>query len=251
MAKQNSYLKIKGRLGDLSFYKMQGEHLVREKSGVDGKRIATDPAYARTRENNAEFARAATAGKLLRTALRSVLLRVADNRVTARMSKEMLRVVKADKVSTRGARNVIDGEAELLEGFNFNSHCPLNTVLYAPYTAAIDRVAGTLQIDVPPFIPENAIASPTGATHFSLICSGAEVDFEGNQFNGDTLLAANLPIDHLTTAAISLTVNVTPASTKPLFLAFGIVFFQEVNDDYYSLKNGVYNAIALVKVSGV
>jgi hypothetical protein len=35
-----------------------------------------------------------------------------------------------------------------------------------------------------------------------------------------------------------------------LFLSLGIEFFQEVNGKRYPLKNGAFNALALVEVSG-
>jgi hypothetical protein len=45
---------------------------------------------------------------------------------------------------------------------------------------------------------------------------------------------------------------VTPASTKPLFLALGLEFYQQVNGQMYALKNGSYNPLSIVKVdSGV
>jgi hypothetical protein len=88
-------------------------------------RIATDPAFQRTRENGAEFGRAGKAGKYLRTALRSLLQNVSDSRMIARLVKEMMRVIKADETNPRGFRNVIDGEAELLKGFEFNANSKL------------------------------------------------------------------------------------------------------------------------------
>jgi hypothetical protein len=53
------------------------------------------------------------------------------------------------------------------------------------------------------------------------------------------------------TVAINQVNTVTPNSTKPLFLALGIEFFQEVNGQMYPLKNGAYNPLALVQVSGL
>jgi len=49
---------------------------------------------------------------------------------------------------------------------------------------------------------------------------------------------------------INLANAVTAASTHPLFLALGIEFYQEVNGQMYPLKNGAFNALALVKVDG-
>jgi hypothetical protein len=35
MAKQTGIIKLKGKIGDLSFYKMRDGHLAREKGGVE------------------------------------------------------------------------------------------------------------------------------------------------------------------------------------------------------------------------
>jgi hypothetical protein len=93
------------------------------------------------------------------------------------------------------------------------------------------------------------IAAPAGSTHFKLISAGAEVDFEVESYVSDTSESSVLAWDAATTTALTLTNNVTGASTKPLFLVLGIEFYQEVNGSMYSLKNGSYNALALVKVS--
>lgn len=250
MAKQNSYLKIKGTLGGLSFYKSRAGHLVREKGGIDGKRIATDPAFARTRENLSEFGRAAQGAQLLRAAFKSTLKLSKDKQLVPRMSRLVMQVVKGDTVSLRGERNMATGNIALLEKFEFNGNTPLEKTFSAAYTATIDRATGVLQVSLPAFVPDEEVSFPAGATHFSLIASGAEVDFYSNGFVVDEAAAANLPLGPLPTAPIDLSVTVTAGSTHPLFLAFGIVFTQEVNGLYYPLKDTSFNAMALVAVSG-
>jgi hypothetical protein len=251
MAKQKGIIKLDGTIGDITFYKSQDGYLAREKGGVSGDRIANDPAFARTRENGAEFGRAGKAGKVLRNAIRNLLQNAADSKMVSRLTTEMLKVVQADATSERGLRNVIDGEIDLLLGFDFNLNGKLGTTLYAPYTATIDRVAGTLVIDVPAFIPLNMIAAPGGATHFKLNSAGAEIDFENETFVVDANSSAVLPIDVNATAVINLANAVTAASTHPLFLVFGIEFYQQVNGNFYSLRNGAFNALSLVAVDGV
>ena len=250
MARQKGIIKLKGTIGDITFYKTKDGHLAREKGGIDAKRIATDPAFQRTRENGSEFGRAGKAGKVLRVAMRLLLLNASDNRVVSRLHKSMVKVIQADTVSERGLRNVIDGEAELLTGFEFNINGKLGTSLFAAYTATIDRVAGTLDIDIPSFIPSNMIAAPSGTTHFKVISGGAEIDFENETSVVETSETAILPWDANATAAINLSNAVTANSTHPLFLALGIEFYQEVNGQMYPLKNGAYNALSLVKVDG-
>ncbi len=251
MAQQKGIIKLKGTIGDITFYKSQDGHLARGKGGISKERISNDAAFQRTRENNSEFGRAGSAGKLLRDAFRTYIQYASDARTVSRLTKAMVEVVKADATSTRGQRNVLDGELEMLEGFEFNIDSKLGSSLYAPYTATIDRVSGQAAVNIPAFIPLNMVAAPKGATHFKIISAAAEIDFENGKFNMVTAESANLPLDANPTAVINLT-NALPAnSTRPLFLILGIDFYQEVNGTMYPLKNGYYNSLALAKVSGL
>jgi hypothetical protein len=250
MARQKGIIKLKGTIGDITFYKSKDGYIAREKGDIDAKRIATDPAFQRTRENGSEFGRAGKAGKILRTALRSVLTNSKDSKMVGRLTQQMVKVIQADLTSVRGLRNVIDGEAELLTGFEFNINGKLGTSLFAPYVGAIDRVTGAITVALDPFVPMNMIAAPIGSTHFKIISAGAEIDFENETFveaHSETVILA---WDAVATIAISLTNTVTPNSTKPLFLAVGVEYYQEVNGQMYPLKNGAYNPLALVKVDG-
>lgn len=251
MAKQRGIIKIEGTLGDITFLKTQDGYLAKEKTHISAGRIASDAAFQRTRENNAEFGRAGKAGKLLRNAVRTLLQNAKDGRVTSRLTKEMMRVIKADATSTRGQRNVIDGETELLQGFEFNNRAVLSTTLYVKYTAAINRVTGALDVSIPAFIPANEIVAPDGATHFKLVTAGAEIDFSNETFVDAADQSPVLPWNTDPVAAFSLANPVTAASTVPLFVLLGIQFFQQVNGVNYSLKNGAYNALSVVAVSGV
>lgn len=250
MAQQKGILPLKGTIGNINFYKTKDGYLAREKTSVNKERIANDPAFARTRENGAEFGRAGAAGKVLRTALRSLLLNTADSRMLSRLTREMMKVIQADAINERGLRNVIDGEAALLEGFEFNAGSKLGTSLFAPYSTTIDRVSGELLITIPSFVPVNMVAAPSGATHFKLVSAGVEVDFENKTYVVDFGNSSSLPISSAATAAMNLSHQVTANSTKPLFLVLGIEFYQEVNGNQYSLKNGAFNALCLVKVNG-
>lgn len=81
MARQTGIIKLKGTLGDISFYKSSDGHLARTKGGVDANRIANDPAFQRTRENGSEFGRAGKGGKVIRNAIRVLLQNAKDKRV--------------------------------------------------------------------------------------------------------------------------------------------------------------------------
>lgn len=250
MARQKGIIKLKGTIGDITFYKTQDGHLAREKGGIDASRIKNDPAFQRTRENGSEFGRAGKAGKILRTALRAVLINSADGRMVSRLTQQMVKVIQADTTSVRGLRNVIDGEAELLAGFEFNIRGKLGTSLFAPFVATIDRASGDILVDLASFIPLNMIAAPSGTTHYKIISAGAEIDFEAETFIVSNSESDILPWDITPSDAINHSNPVTPASTKPLFLALGIEFYQQVNGAMYPLKNGAFNPLSIVKVDG-
>jgi hypothetical protein len=248
MARQTGVITLKGTIGSISFYKSRDGHMAREKGGVDGTRIATDPAFQRTRENGAEFGRAGRGSKILRDALRVIIQNAKDRRVVSRLTTEMVKVLQSDTLNVRGERNVANGDLAMLQGFEFNVNAPLGTTLYAPFTATVDRIAGTCIVNLPAFLPANLVAAPSGATHFKIVSAGAEVDFVGETFKAETKDSEILPWDPTLTPVINLSNALSANSTLPVFLLLGIQFYQEVNNVQYALKNGAFNSLQIVKV---
>ncbi|QNL48960.1 hypothetical protein H8S90_19725 [Olivibacter sp. SDN3] len=249
MARQSGIIKLKGTIGDITFYKSKDGFLARQKGGIEKERFLSDPKFQRTRENAAEFGRAGKASKAFCTAIRPVLNKTQDSRMISRLVKSMMQVIKADQISNRGQRNVLDGELILLQGFDFNGNARLSATVYTPYNASIARATGLLDINVPSFTPDSQIVAPGGTTHFRLISAGVEVDFENETFVLAQSSSGEMTFDNLATETVSLSndLGVTD-STKPLFLVFGIEFLQQVNGSFYALNNGAYNALSLVLV---
>ena len=92
MAKQKESCQITGQHWRPHLCKGAWWLFARERSGIDGKRIASDPAFAQVRENNAEFGGAGACGKTLRTALRLQLSHLPKNNVVARVTQRLMRV---------------------------------------------------------------------------------------------------------------------------------------------------------------
>lgn len=250
MARQKGIIKLKGTMGDITFYRTADGYMAREKGGISAERMRTDPAFQRTRENMAEFGRAGKAGKTLRSPILGLLRTAGDRRMVSRLTKEMVKVIQMDAINPRGLRNVIDGEAELLQGFEFNISGKLGTSISAPFVSTIDRVAGTASIDIGALIPTDSIIAPAGSTHYKIVSAGMDINFEAVTYVSMTTETAILPVDSVLTAPIHLENTLTPGSVNPLFLLLGINFYQEVNGTFYELKNGAYNALQIVKVLG-
>jgi hypothetical protein len=251
MARQNGIIKLKGTIGDISFYKTGDGHLAREKGGIDASRIANDPAFQRTRENGSEFGAAGKGGKVLRNAIRILLQNAKDKRVVSRLTTDLLKIVKTDATNDRGLRTIEGGDMNLLKGFEFNINGKLGSALFVAYSNDFDRVAGDATVAIAPFSPKIRIAAPSGTTHFKMVMGAAEVDFANETSVFESAATAVLPYDNADTAAINLTVSVTADSALPVIQVLGIEFYQEVNGAMYPLKNGSYNALAVVKVDTI
>ena len=248
MARQKSILKFEGRIGDLSFFKSQGGFQVRAKGGVSADRIRTDPRYARTRENAAEFGRAGASAKLLRTAIRSLIINAHDKTLVGRLTREMMRVVKSDVTSLRGERHVNAGELGLMNGFEFNSGALLNATFLSPYEVSFERATGNAVISIPGFVAGKMISAPTGATHFRLTMAVVALNFPENRYNTQITQGASLPLSNAALDAIELTVQLPGTDNQPVMVMLGIEFSQAVNGTEYSIQNGAHNALAVVLV---
>lgn len=248
MAEQDGIIPLKGTIDKLTFYKGKAGYLARKKGGNDKDKIATDPRFDRTRENNAEFGRACIAGKLLRASLKGLTKKASDRYMTGRLAKVMMKGIKADTTSKRGLRNMADGDPLVLEAFEFNADGKLGSTLFAPYTTQVNRVTGILAADLQPFVPVNMLSAPRGTTHFKINSAGIAIDFAAGKYEIQTSASAVLPWDDANTAAINLVNTVSANSTHPLILVLGVEFFQDVNGDMSPLKSGIFNALAIVKV---
>ena len=248
MARQKGIIKLKGTVGDITFYKSIDGYLAREKGGIEASRIATDPAFVRTRENGAEFGNAAMAGKLLRDTVRALSMNTADSRVTSRLTKILAKVKNLDTTSVRGDRNVAAGMATtdgklLMKGFNFNVKAPLGAVLHKPF----ELEPSTGEIMISPLVTMNDVSFPQGTTHVIFKSGLAVIDFT----TGNTELAVSPPT-RLPIAPDQEDVDVVPTPTPTItgikFYLLCIEFIQSVNGADYQLKNGAFNVLNIVEV---
>lgn len=248
MARQKGIIKLKGKIGDLSFYQSKDGFLAREKGGVEANRIKNDPAFIRTRENGSEFGSSAKSGKLLRDSLRPLMSKASDGRVTARLTKLMSTIKNLDTTSVRGKRNVGTALAgaqakALLKGFNFNDKAVMGSILFNPFE--VDLASG--EVSLLGLVPLEDVSVPQGATHISLRAAWANVDFAAGTTDVQLSNEVNLPIDNVSTDVFLTPAAAAAGAGVDVYLLM-VEFFQQVNGVQYSLKNGAYNALSIVDV---
>jgi len=248
MAKQDSFIKIKGTLDGLTFYKSIDGHLVRKKGGVSRERIMTEANFVRTRENIAEFGLTAHAGRLLRSSIGTMLPRAKDPRMSSRLLSVLSKVRKLDGISDRGKRMVgiglltITGKA-LLKGFDFNNRAKFHSVFHCPY--ALDTTTGVVTLS--DFVSLSHLTNPPGASHVSFKSAFVNLDFTTETFDTQFSPVVNRALD-TSSSTITLSPASVPVGTGLKLYFFLIEFFQEVNGVQYPLSNGDFNVLYLMDV---
>jgi len=250
MAKITGILKLEGSIDNLIFYKSTSGYLVRKRGGIAPERIANDSAFARTRENNVEFGAVASAGKLLRDALRGVTVKAVTGRAIPQITQLMSQIKNLDMQSARGLRTVgvgivtPEGKA-MLKALNLNIHSTLESVLYKPFTA--DAVTG--KIEMKGMVAATDVKYPAGATHVRFKGGFATIDFVQGSSELHLTNEVTIAVDQAS-VDITLMPQTVPAMTGGVRLVvFGIDFLQELNGLQYSMNNGSYNALTIVAVA--
>ncbi|MBP2617538.1 hypothetical protein [Chryseobacterium jejuense] len=109
MATYESLIKIKGSVGDLVFYTLNGKNVVRKKSGFNKKAFKKDPSYEKVRQNSSEFGHCSKTGKIIRNSLDIYLKETGDTLLYQRFAKLMTEIKDLDIISERGKRTVENG----------------------------------------------------------------------------------------------------------------------------------------------
>ncbi len=239
MARNTGVIQLQGNVGNLNFAK--------------GGQVRQKPASrtitaVRTLENNNEFKTQAKGASLIGESFRACIANAKSRDWHNRLSVITREVMKLDLTNPRGQRGIIDDETSLYEGYDFNGNAPLGRVLYTQVSATLDRATGVCQIMVPALTPGVSVAAPQGATHFRYIGCSAEIDFETETVKSADEVSNYISLNNTPQTAETLDVSQTANTAKPIFVGFGLEFYQEVNGQKYILQNGQFNPFQILKV---
>lgn len=126
MAKITNYEgEIPKRIGNLVFYKLRGNLIVRTNSGFTSEAINNDSKYTKTLNNASEFGKVSSLCKNIRVALAHMLPKNNNWDVVNSFTKKMYEVMTHDLVSARGERNLAEAlknetGRQLLKDYEFN-----------------------------------------------------------------------------------------------------------------------------------
>jgi hypothetical protein len=170
-------LNFTGRLGDLSFYRMNGYDrvIVRQKGGPSSERVKTDAKFQRTRENGVEFGGGSTAGKYIRQLLRA---QTTGSQLTVHsdINACLRSLIPLDTTSARGERHVlISRGGQALEGLPLNTGDLFDSVVRATITCAPSREACSARVDIPQLIPGSNLRLTASLPMYRIVATLAYV----------------------------------------------------------------------------
>jgi len=248
MAKQKGLIKIKGTIGNLSFYTTKHGDVVRTKWGPDKERRKNDSAFETANKNSSEFGECSASGKVFRQAVAEIISGASDSELNTRVNKLMFAVKNLDKKSEHGKRNVgmglLNPQAKVLfMGFNFNKDAPIDSILKAPYV--LEKWTG--RITISRIAEKGAVKFPKGATHVCFSGGWARIDFIKKKAELKTtelkLLKKNNEQKH-----IILKLKAPPKIKGRDFFILKIGFLQEQGGKQYVLGDSKYNSAAVIEV---
>lgn len=248
MARQNGLFSFEGTLDNVTFYKTEDGLLVRKKASVNKQRFMKDSAYARVRENAAEFGNCAKSAGMLRKSVALLANKAKDSKLSSRLIKILFGIMKMDLLSNRGERSVGKGLLTpsgkvSLKGFDFNRNAKWHTIVTMPY--ALDTLTGTLTFT--DFNPTEHLNLPDGATHFSLQSAYLHLDLLTDAFEILYSDVFNYPISNGSLTSVLAPSGVPTGGGCKIYFVL-ISFFQEVNGLQYALHNGAFNALTITEV---
>lgn len=175
-SQENNIIKIKGNIGGLSFYQLNGKSIVRKSYGPSKETIQNNPAYKKLKNNNSEFAGATFMSKTIRLGLAEQSKQFQDTYMASRLTGACRTIIKNGDGETGKRKGNLLKMPKLLIGFPLIKNQPFTNRCSSKYkiqTPTNNRNQVTLSI--PKINKTHFNQIPAGATHFKISLSIAIV----------------------------------------------------------------------------
>jgi hypothetical protein len=264
MSKQNSVLKVKGKLDGVSYYENGNKQLARKAKGPSKSRINTGESFQRTRENMSEFGGAIAAAKSFRMGFQSVHKSLYDSRLTNRLTAFLKQVMNRDTESIRGQREILlASHKESMEQFEFNLKTPFSSIFKVPYAASANDARNELAVKLTAVDPSLQVNFPPNVNYCRLVLAVGVFSNHAYDMQDGKYLPVNKPINGIGVVtrseliskdALSLDISLTASlpglpqidEGSSVIQCLGIEFYNLIGTKEYLFAQN--NAMAVVKV---
>lgn len=254
MAKYTSLFTLRGKVGDLVFYKLKGEKLVRSVPKIEKHVFKNSPNYERTRKLNAEFSYAAKDSKLFRKAFEDILMVIDDRSLHSKLNGTFMKLSKFDLKNELGERRAYNSNFECLNKQEIHARYKFSRVYTGKYSTEFNRETGICKIQFQGLNFNQTMDTSKVTNSCRLLASIAKIDFANGSYVNDFTLSEFIPLkkNHHTIEAnrqvsnIELTLNLDPQHQGTLFVIIGVEF--SVLENGYRSKTYGHCAVLLVPV---
>jgi hypothetical protein len=264
MAKQVGFGMLVGTIGDLTFYERNGQYYVKRKPHMKAERVREAPEFARTREINQEFKAAMGHGMGIRRAVGKLVYGLLSEGNSGKMAAKLSACIRSNPVGARGERKLNPGTlSAFLSGFDFNTNSPLTgnfpAVDGSSVKVLLNRVTGKHRVKVSAFDAGMDLLAPGSADRFSFVAGiaawdGTEDTVMGQYYSGwKGLWKESMRYEVGNTSVPNLTINLAGMAneTRTLVVVFGVRYWERVGSEYERVRNGKFDCLRVVKVSGI
>ncbi len=217
------------------------------KPGISGETFRKDPAFAGSRRSSKQFGIAAKASKIMRESLAHLLESTPQKNMHNRLSHIVAKMIREKSPDqTASHLNLLPWRS--LRGFEFNDQKSLHILLAHAHQLVFNRTKDRAVININGFSSSSAIRSLKEATHLRIMAGLASIDFEKQQKKVDYTASDYLPVYKNNETNVRLSLELFSHAANPVFIALGIVCFQELNGEIYELKNQRFQALQIIEV---
>lgn len=249
MAKQKGFIKIKGTIQGLCYYKLNGKDIVRKASGPSKERINTDPAFVNVKANNQEFAAAVLMSKALTKSLGPISKKFKDTYMQSRLTGACRKIIqKGNGYLGQREANLLNNSDELI-GFQLNKTQVFNQIYTAQIKINHNEQQNKITIAIPKSTINNLNKLPKNASHFRLTAAVSLVSsyqwketvkayqpLHPNQ-NGMGAITQSQPLGvNNEYQNIQIQVPIKRTSKIALTVWLGINYLKEVNGEFLELE---------------
>lgn len=256
MPKQESFIKFKGTMDDLTFYRSKGKYMVRKKGGADRERIMTHPNFKRVRENMREFTAASKVATTFRKSLNSLIKQLGGTTVQARLMRLFRKILNTGSGKS-GQRDItLMPNLGLFDAFQFNERKRFDSIFTALYDVpTVDANRSVTTWEVPVFDPEHELEMPSGTTHYRFVLATVvasdhsyneasetytpvtDASFLKRAVTYSDYLEAGMPIEAPLPMVTDLELDGPLPDTAITVTVAGVFFYKQVNEEYLSLQS--------------
>ncbi len=196
MAKQISFMKYTGKLGDTVGYKYNGEYLIRKLPVFSAEARANSPRYSQARKLNTEFANTVKDSKLFRVTFIDILDKIGCKNLHGKLNGKFLQMLKKDTINEVGNRRAYNSDFSELNRLELaEKGCSFSNAFIGNIDYHFNEEIGSYYISFRDVHFSKSKNTTKNTNSCRLMASVAKIDFEEQTYSVDFAYSEYLALE--------------------------------------------------------